>query len=69
VIVTAGIALGMTLAYGINLLLIRFYELPRLPVFYLPVGALLLWLTGQSAVLGPALGAARVPPVAATRSA
>ncbi|WP_243041838.1 ABC transporter permease [Dyella sedimenti] len=65
---TIGIALGMLLAYGINLLLMAHYELPRLPASYFPVGALLLWLIGQLAVLGPALRAAAVPPVVATRS-
>jgi len=65
---TIGIALGMALAYGINLFLMMHYELPRLPGIYLPVGALALWAIGQLAVLGPALRAAAVPPVVATRS-
>ena len=65
---TIGIALGMVLAYGVNLFLIVHYELPRMPAFYFPVGAVLLWLIGQCAVLGPALRAAAVPPVVATRS-
>ncbi len=52
----------------INLLLMQHYELPRLPLYYLPIGALVLWLLGQLAVLGPALRAAAVPPVVATRS-
>lgn len=65
---TLGIALGMALAYGINLFLMHHYELPRLPAIYLPVGAVALWLIGQAAVLGPALRAAAVPPVVATRS-
>jgi putative ABC transport system permease protein len=65
---TIGIALGMVLSYGINLFLMLHYELPRLPVIYLPVGAIALWLIGQLAVLGPALRAAAVPPVVATRS-
>jgi putative ABC transport system permease protein len=65
---TIGIALGMLLAYGINLFLMLHYELPRLPGYYLPVGALTLWIIGQLAVLGPALRAAAVPPVEATRS-
>jgi putative ABC transport system permease protein len=68
-IATAGIVLGMVLAYGLNLFLMAHYELPRLPVGYLPAGALALWLLGQLAVLGPALRAAEVPPVVATRSA
>ena len=65
---TIGIALGMVLAYGINLFLMLHYELPRLPAYYFPVGAIALWLIGQMAVLGPAMRAAAVPPVVATRS-
>jgi putative ABC transport system permease protein len=67
-IVTLGIALGMLLAYVLNAALMRFYELPHLPLYYLPIGALALWVLGQLAVLGPALRAAAVPPVVATRS-
>jgi len=67
-IVTAGIVLGVVLALGLNLALMARYELPRLPLYYLPVGALVLWSLGQLAVLSPALRAAKVPPVAATRS-
>ena len=67
-IVGIGIVLGMALAYGINLWLMRHYELSRLPALYLPAGALALWLTGQLAVFGPALRASKVPPVVATRS-
>ena len=65
---TIGIVLGMVLAYGINLFLMAHYELPRLPAVYFPVGAVALWVIGQLAVLGPALRAAAVPPVVATRS-
>lgn len=67
-IVTVGVVLGMLLAYGINQLLMGKYELPRLPWFYLPVGAVALWLLGQFAVLWPALHAASIPPATATRS-
>ncbi len=65
---TIGIMLGTVLAYGINVLLMLHYELPRLPWPYLGVGATALWLIGQLAVLGPALRASNVPPVVATRS-
>ena len=65
---TVGIALGMALAYGINLMLMERYELARLPAMYLPVGAITLWLLGQIAVFGPARRAAAVPPAVATRS-
>ena len=66
---TIGIVLGMLLAFGINQLLMGKYELPRLPLYYLPIGAVLLWLLGQVAVYGPARKAASVPPAVATRSA
>lgn len=67
-IVTGGVVLGAILAVGLNLLLMRHYELPRLPLWYLAVGAAVLWLLGQLAVLAPALRASNVPPVVATRS-
>ncbi len=65
---STGIVLGMLLAYAANLYLMSAYELPRLPLWYLPVGAVVLWLLGQLAVLPPARRAAAVPPAVATRS-
>lgn len=67
-IVSFGIALGMALAFALNITLMNFYELPRLPLYYLPIGAIALWVLGQLSVLGPAMHAAAVPPVVATRS-
>ncbi|MFC3714654.1 ABC transporter permease [Luteimonas soli] len=67
-IVSAGIVMGMLLAYGLNQGLMQQYELARLPAFYLPVGAIVLWLLGQVAVLAPARRATRVSPAEATRS-
>ncbi len=67
-IVTFGIAMGVILAYAINVTLMQYYGLSRLPPWYLGVGAVALWLLGQLAVLAPALRASRVPPVVATRS-
>ena len=58
----------MILAFGANLYLMQHYEIARMPWYYFPVGALALWLIGQLSVLGPALRAANVPPVVATRS-
>ena len=63
-----GIALGMLLAFAINQLLMGKYEMARLPLYYLPAGALLLWTLGQLAVYAPARRAASVPPAVATRS-
>ena len=65
---SVGIVLGMAAAYGISLLLMKSYELPRLPWLYLPCGALSLWALGQLAVLLPARRAAALPPVAALRA-
>ncbi len=67
-VVSGGIVLGLSLAVLLNLLLMKQYELPRLPLFYLPIGAAAMWLLGQLSVLSPALRAAAVPPVVATRS-
>ena len=67
-IVTGGIAAGLILSYAMNLGLMRFYELPRLPVVYLPISAIALWLLGQAAVLVPAIKASAIPPVQAIRS-
>jgi putative ABC transport system permease protein len=63
-----GIVMGIVLAYALNLIMMRVYEVTLLPLAYLGIGALVLWLLGQLAVLGPALRAAAVPPVVATRS-
>ncbi len=67
-IVSVGIVAGSLCAVLLNLWLMHQYELPRLPLYYLSIGALALWVLGQLAVLGPALRAAAVPPVVATRS-
>lgn len=67
-VVSVGIVLGMLAAYGGNLWLMTHLEMARLPLFYLPIGAAVLWVLGQLAVLSPALRAAAVPPVVATRS-
>jgi putative ABC transport system permease protein len=68
-LVTAGLVLGMLLAYALNQLLMAKGGLPRLPLYYLPAGAVVLWLLGQCSVLGPARRASSVPPAIATRSA
>ncbi len=64
---SAGIAVGMVAAFGINQWLMTQYELPRLPLLYLPLGAVALWALGQVAVLSPARRAAALPPALAMR--
>lgn len=67
-IVVIGSLLGVLLAYAGNLTMMHYYSLPRLPLWYLPVGALAMLFISQIAVLSPALRAARIPPVAAIRA-
>lgn len=68
IITTLGLIAGGILAYAFSLWLMRTYQSPRLPWYYVPVGFLCLWALGQLAVLGPALRASRVSPAVATRS-
>jgi ABC-type antimicrobial peptide transport system, permease component len=67
-LVSAGIVAGMLLSYGLNQWLMGQYSLPRLPLYYLPIGAVVLWALGLLSVYGPARRAASVPPAVATRS-
>lgn len=68
ILATVGIFVGMGIAYGINLWLMSKYGVARLPAGFLPIGAALLWVLGQIAVLGPALRASMIPPAIATRT-
>ncbi len=68
VVAAVGVVVGLIAACGINLWLMRHYELLRLPVVYLPLGAALLVALGQLAVLAPARRASRIPPIVATRA-
>ena len=68
-IVTAGLVLGTVFAYTLNQFLMDRFELDRLPAAYPLIGMIVLWVLGQMAVLGPAMRAAAVPPVTATRLA
>lgn len=65
---TLGVLVGVVLGFVINVYLMQLYEVGRMPWYYLGGGAVVLWVLGQGAVLGPALRAAAVPPVVATRS-
>ncbi|WP_338015389.1 ABC transporter permease [Dyella acidiphila] len=67
-IAVGGVVLGGVLAIGLNLWLMKQFELDRLAPGYLLAGVVTLLLLGQGAVLAPALRASRVPPVEATRS-
>jgi len=64
----AGVVLGGVLAIGLNLWLMKQFEIGRLAPGYVLTGVAMLLLLGQGAVFAPALRASRVPPVEATRS-
>ncbi len=68
-IAAAGAVLGILLALGANLWILRSIALARLPWIYLFVGAIAVLALGQLAVLWPALRASSVPPAIAARSA
>ncbi|HTV87005.1 MAG TPA: FtsX-like permease family protein [Dyella sp.] len=63
-----GVLLGGVLALGLNLWMMKQFEVARLAPGYVLAGVVTLLLLGQCAVLAPALRASRVPPVEATRS-
>jgi putative ABC transport system permease protein len=66
-ITTAGLVLGVVAAFTLNWFLDTEYSTGRMPLWYLPLGMLALWLLGQLAVLLPARRAAGIPPSLATR--
>jgi putative ABC transport system permease protein len=68
-VTTTGILVGCALALGIGYWLSLQYQLPRLDLYYLVGGALLLWILGQLAAWQPARRAATVSPSIATRTA
>jgi putative ABC transport system permease protein len=68
-ITTGGVAAGLVMAVGLNQLLVSQLELQKLPIGYLAVGSVVLWLVGIAAVYGPAWRASGISPAIATRSA
>jgi putative ABC transport system permease protein len=65
----AGAAIGIALAVSLNLWMMTAFSMQRLNAGYALVGAIVVLLLGQAAVLWPALKAASIPPALATRSA
>jgi putative ABC transport system permease protein len=63
-----GAAAGIVLAIAVNLWMVDTFEAPQLHIGYIIVGAVLVVLLGQLAVLWPALRAASIPPATATRT-
>lgn len=67
-ITSIGLAIGVVGALTLNWFLDTEYNTGRVPLWYLPLGMVALWLLGQVAVLLPARRAANIPPALATRS-
>jgi putative ABC transport system permease protein len=63
-----GCVVGVVLAIAINVMLLRMFQMDRMPVSYVIVGVVVILALGQLAVFAPARRASKVPPVVATRS-
>jgi putative ABC transport system permease protein len=68
-IAAAGSVVGVGLAVSLNLWMVSTFEMERLDTGYAVIGAFVVLLLGQLAVLWPALKAASIPPALATRAA
>jgi putative ABC transport system permease protein len=68
VIAAAGALCGIVFAIGLNLWMVRSFEMVRMDNSRAIGGAVVMLLLGQIAVLWPALRAASIPPALATRS-
>ena len=66
-IATAGAAIGIAFAIALNLWMVRSFEMVRMDNSRAVIGAIIILLLGQFAVLWPALRAASIPPALATR--
>ncbi|MGH8147044.1 MAG: ABC transporter permease [Rhodanobacteraceae bacterium] len=64
----AGVVLGAVLAVGLNLWMMRQFQMDRMSFAYVVIGVIVLLLLGQGAVFAPALRASRVSPAEATRT-
>lgn len=67
-ITTGGVVIGCVLGLGLGYWLSLEYRMPRLPLYYLVGGTLLIWAVGQAAALRPARRAALIAPAVATRT-
>lgn len=68
-IILLGVGTGSLLAFVVNLALMHYLEMTRLPALYIAVGSAGLLVLGQCAALSPARRAARMSPMEATRAA
>jgi putative ABC transport system permease protein len=66
-IAAAGAAIGIAFAIALNLWMVRSFEMVRMDGSRAVIGALVILVLGQFAVIWPALRAASIPPALATR--
>ncbi len=68
VITGFGLLFGIGMTYGLNFLLVKVADTPKMDFGLLIVGVVVLWATGVLAALAPAIKATTVSPEVATRS-
>jgi len=68
IITNSGLILGILLAYMLNYLLVTYTNGVKLDSFFVIAGVVLLWIQGVAATIVPAMKAAAVSPVIATRA-
>jgi putative ABC transport system permease protein len=67
-VTTAGVIAGCGAALGIGYWISVKYELPRLDLYYLVGGIVVIWLIGLLAALQPSRRASRISPAVASRT-
>lgn len=65
---SVGVAGGAVLAIGLNIWMVKMFELTPVDWYMIPAAMMTLWVVGQVAVFGPARRASKVPPAVATRA-
>jgi putative ABC transport system permease protein len=68
IVTTLGLALGILLAFGLNVVLVSRVNSPKMEPSLIVAGVFLLWIAGLAAAFLPALRGARVAPAVATRN-
>jgi putative ABC transport system permease protein len=68
IVTTLGLALGILLAFGLNVALVARVNSPRMEPSLVAAGVFLLWIAGLAATFLPALRGAQVAPAVATRN-